>query len=350
MENIEIKKLEVPKIKVNASLIIDIAMGASKTYILQTAVQMDVFTHLQQSQTAKEVAETQGTHERLTEKFLNALVAMELLEKSEDRYKLTSIARTYLLPSSPVNLIGLVQSFSSDTEPGLKNLLDFLKKGPNPMEEGTYKMDKEMLKFTGKYALGGEIQDALEIVTKLPEFKTAKRMLDIGGGHGYFSLAFCEHNPDLKAVVNDLPDITELTREIIAEYGMEDRVEIMDGDFSTTHSGAGYDLVLASHVLYWWFRNLPEIFKKIYEALNPGGVFISNYYAIAQDGTSPLNLVIVELDTATVGLTNTFSDNKLVDSLELTGFADIIVRPGTRAPMNNTFIIAKKKEQELSQF
>lgn len=59
----------------------------------------------------------------------------------------------------------------------------------------------------------------------------AKTLLDLGGGPGCYAIEFVKANPGLKAVVFDLPGVTPLTQQYIAQEGLEDRVGTLPGDY-----------------------------------------------------------------------------------------------------------------------
>src|SRR5690606_24141523 len=74
-------------------------------------------------------------------------------------------------------------------------------------------------------------------------------VIDVGGGHGGYSLELAHRFPDLRAVVFDLPPVIEVAREIIAETGLRDRVTARAGDFRADSLGSGYDVALLFGVL-----------------------------------------------------------------------------------------------------
>ena len=55
-------------------------------------------------------------------------------------------------------------------------------------------------------------------------------LLDVAGGHGWFSAELCRRHETLKATVLDLPGSARVGREIISRAGMSDRVEHREGD------------------------------------------------------------------------------------------------------------------------
>ena len=117
----------------------------------------------------------------------------------------------------------------------------------------------------------GLLQQVTARVAAIPEFSAARRLLDLGGGHGLYSIAFCQKNPGLNAVVFDLPPVTGATRDFISRY-RADRVSVLPGDFFKDPIGSGYDIVFSSSNPG---GKVPELIPKIADALNPGGLFIN---------------------------------------------------------------------------
>ena len=55
-------------------------------------------------------------------------------------------------------------------------------------------------------ALTGRLQDVTKAVSSLPEFSAFRSMIDLGGGHGLYAMALARLNPELHAIVFDLPE------------------------------------------------------------------------------------------------------------------------------------------------
>ena len=62
---------------------------------------------------------------------------------------------------------------------------------------------------------------AAEVALRMPLPKHPTRMLDVGGSHGYYSVALCRKHPGLRSVVLDLPEAIEHAAPILAREGME---------------------------------------------------------------------------------------------------------------------------------
>ena len=60
---------------------------------------------------------------------------------------------------------------------------------------------------------------------------SARRLLDIGGALGTYTLAFLEAAPAMKATLFDRPRVIEMARDHIGKAGFLDRVSLVSGDF-----------------------------------------------------------------------------------------------------------------------
>jgi predicted O-methyltransferase YrrM len=126
-------------------------------------------------------------------------------------------------------------------------------------------------------------------------------MLDLGGDLGLIGITIVAAHPSMNGVIFDLPPVVQVAKAFIKEYGMEDRMEVLRGDFNRDSIGAGYDLVLACLYLEA-AKDLDSIVKKVYDALNTGGVFVSIFNSgMTQERTKPEPLVLSSLSMALMG-------------------------------------------------
>jgi SAM-dependent methyltransferase len=109
---------------------------------------------------------------------------------------------------------------------------------------------------------------------KLPDGAT--RMLDIGGSHGYFSVALCRRYPQLSAVVLDLPQAVAEAAPLLSAEEMGDRVAHRAGDALTDELGTEeYDLILAfSLVHHFDAETNRRLAARCAGALRPGGIYV----------------------------------------------------------------------------
>ena len=126
------------------------------------------------------------------------------------------------------------------------------------------------------YQRAGAAQQAVKIVSGLSEFPSFGKMLDLGGGPGIIGIAIVTSHPTMKGAIFDKPSVVNVAERFIKEYKMEDRMAVMGGDYIHDSIGEGYDLIWASTTLNFARHDLDTPMKKIYDALNPDGVFVSH--------------------------------------------------------------------------
>jgi ubiquinone/menaquinone biosynthesis C-methylase UbiE len=123
----------------------------------------------------------------------------------------------------------------------------------------------------GMIAIAKYVADDIAKMLIVPP--TAKRLLDVGGGHATYSLSILKAYPQLEAVIFDSPQALVTGRENVEAAQMQDRVTFQEGNFVTEELGSGYDVALLFNIIHGF---LPEanndLFKKTARALNPGGV------------------------------------------------------------------------------
>src|SRR5262245_24354516 len=116
-----------------------------------------------------------------------------------------------------------------------------------------------------------------------------KRLFDVGGGPGTYSILLVQKTPGLSATVLDLPAVLRITKEIIASYGCEDRIGVLPGNYLTTDFPAVNDVVLMSGMMH---RELVEtcrtLLSKAWQSLEPGGTVVISDIMFEDDSkTSP---------------------------------------------------------------
>jgi predicted O-methyltransferase YrrM len=114
-----------------------------------------------------------------------------------------------------------------------------------------------------------------EAVRRMPVPKHASQMLDIGGSHGYYSVALCRRHKGLRAIILDLPQAVEHAAPLLAAEGMGDRVVHRAGDALSDDLGAdAFDLVLVAQLVHHFSAaENRDLATRIARALRRGGVY-----------------------------------------------------------------------------
>ena len=113
---------------------------------------------------------------------------------------------------------------------------------------------------------------APEVARRMALPEDAGSVLDVGGGHGWYSATLCRRHPGLTATVLDLPGSVRVGREVIEAAGLAHRVGFVEGDARTAEFPGGQDAVLFFNLLHHLTETeIPALFARAAGALKPGG-------------------------------------------------------------------------------
>jgi SAM-dependent methyltransferase len=219
---------------------------------------------------AAEVAMSCKTDAGATTKLLNALVGAGYLRAKKERYSLAPVARKWLLKDSPRSIYDKMVFHFTEWE-WTANYEAYVRTG-RPLNIHELLSDEAWGVYQrGMRAIVGF--QAHEVVWRTPMPKNARTMLDIGGSHGYFSVAFCRRYPGLSAVVLDLAEAVRHAAPILAKEGMGDRVVHRVGNALTHDLGAeAWDLILISQFVHHFDdATNRDLVQRAARALRSGG-------------------------------------------------------------------------------
>jgi len=324
--------------------------GCEASQILFTAFNYDLFTLLKEPKTTEQISKEIGTDPCLTEKFLNALVALQLLSKRDDKYMNTNISSTFLVKYNPFYQGNLLKMGMWGRSNDWSNLAQILKNGGiqrelESKEKNESRYDRIFIVGHAEGAMRGSLYRTVRVVSELPEFKKAKKLLDLGGGHGLYAIAFNQLNPNLESVVFDLPTVIAFTKEYLKEYGMEEKVKIMPGDFTEDDIGdeGEYDIIFVSDVFYRHKKTIFGVLKTIHKALNKDGIVVLKHWILNDDKASPLTSVLFDLKLSLRGKEHfIYTKNEYIDLLKEAGFNVPEVIDISTPSSPSVIVVAKK--------
>ena len=254
---------------------------------LHAGVALDLFTPLAgQGMTAPELAGSLGCDVRGMAMLLNALAALDLLVKQEDVYTTTPFSAEFLGKTSPAYL-GFIIQHHHHLMAGWAHLDEAVKSG-KPIRERFSHGDDETIRESfemGMFNLAMQI--APRIVAQL-DLSGRRRLLDLGGGPGTYAIHFCQKNPDLTAVVYDLPTTRRFAEQTIARFGLSDRISFESVDFEAEEVAVGFDVAWISHVLHGMGpEECAAVLKKAVAALEPGALVLVQEFILDDSLDSP---------------------------------------------------------------
>jgi ubiquinone/menaquinone biosynthesis C-methylase UbiE len=261
-----------------------------KAQVLFVAIDMDVFTLTRDDgKSCKAITKSLRTNLRATEMLLNALVSLGLLRKVKEVYKNTAMSGRYLVKGRPL--------YQGDRIHHFHNMWDYwsrlgvaIRTGkPTAFDNAEKEVDEQRLRVFIKAMHNiGTIQ-AEEVCRKL-HLKKYRSLLDLAGGQGTYAVRFVEKNPEMRAVVFDLPDVIKIAKEYIRKSGMRGKVTTKAGDCLKVSFGKGlYDFVFVSNLLHIYEPDENrKILKKCWDSLIETGIVAIQEFVLNRAETQPI--------------------------------------------------------------
>jgi O-methyltransferase domain/Dimerisation domain len=270
--------------------ILRLGMGfwASKT--LLSAVELGVFSELAKAPTDLETLSRRlGLHPRSARDFLDALVALRMLERTDGTYRNTPATELYLDVGKPSYVGGLLEmanarlyGFWGSLTQALKTGVpqNEAKDGGNGLFEALY-ADPERLKGFLRAMSGVSAGPAQALAAKFP-WADYKTFVDVGCAQGMVPVTLARAHPHLTGYGFDLPPVGPIFEEFVGENGLSDRVSFRAGSFFEEPLPKA-DVVIMGHILHDWdLAQKRALLARAYEALPKGGAVIA-YDAIIDD-------------------------------------------------------------------
>jgi len=239
--------------------------------VLIAAVRTGVTARLaEHPSTAEDLAASLGLDPLPTRLLLDCLRSAGHVSCRAGRYRLSRSGRRWLHPDSGLSVARFVAG-TADYWSWWSGLDEVTRGAPVAGHHDAPPGDPYWRRY-----IGGQFElarlSAAEVARKLRLPADPRSVLDIGGGHGWYSAQLCRRYPHLTATVLDLPGSAAIGREIIAAAGLSDRVRHRDGDATVDDLGSGHDAVLCFNLVHHLKPDqIAGLLKRIHGALAPGG-------------------------------------------------------------------------------
>lgn len=266
----------------------DTASAYWRSCALHAAVKLELFTFLGDSTlSAEEVADKAGLDkERGAASLLDALSAMGLLAKIENRYANTSFSYSFLNRQSP-DYLGFIIMHHHHLVDAWARLDEAVRSG-EPVETRSHGEDRERESFLmGMFNLAVSIAPEAARAINL---KDKARLLDLGGGPGTYAIHFCLANPEMKATIFDRKTTEEFALKTVERFGLTDRINFIAGDFNQDDNIHGsYDAAWLSHILHGIGPSeCRKLLRKTVNAMVKGGVVMVHEFYLNDRKDGPL--------------------------------------------------------------
>ena len=218
--------------------------------LLEGAIELDVFSQLEQPVSAADLARRMGWNEANTRYLLQGLHSIGFAAKKDDLFRNTSETSEYLVKGKPGYMGGVLLFFGANQGMALEGLAEQVKNGPQPTQQAEQSLDFAAYGAMMREAQSGiRQQELVSLVRSLPENGEIRRILDLGCGAGLLGIAVVNDAAARSGVLFDQPPMQALMEETVSMQAMQDRITVVAGDFLRDDIGAGYDLILCSSIM-----------------------------------------------------------------------------------------------------
>jgi hypothetical protein len=268
-----------------------LAFWPAKT--LLSAVEIGVFTELANgSQGFDALRERLGLHSRSARDFLDALVALGFLTRTDDRYANTIETDLFLDRNKPSYVGGILEMANHRLYPFWNHLTDALRTGQPQNEfrtgspglfETLYADPDRLRQFLA--AMTGISHGANMTIARTFPWKDYRTFVDIGTAQGDLAAQIASVNPHLRGMGFDLPEVGPIFEAYVKGVGVADRLAFVAGSFFNGELPKA-DVVLMGHILHDWdLATKQMLIDKAFEAIPTGGALIV-YESIIDDDRS----------------------------------------------------------------
>lgn len=258
-----------------------LANGFMRPRLFLSAVEIGLFTVLAGGPATEEhIRERTGIHPRGARDFLDALVAIDLLEKNGDLYSNTPIS-DYYLDREKSTYLGYPEWIASSGFPSWARFTEALRTGLRQDPRGTtggelFDLfdDPDEVRRTMRGADSMSTALAPDVIANV-DWARYRDFVDLGGARGNLSAALVTANPHMTGICFDLAVIKPFFTEHMDTRGIpDDRVRFQEGDFFADPLPEA-DVMICGHALHnHHVDRRKALIASVFESLRPGGVFV----------------------------------------------------------------------------
>jgi 2-polyprenyl-3-methyl-5-hydroxy-6-metoxy-1,4-benzoquinol methylase len=239
-----------------------------EAFAIGAAAELNLFPYLHQPITAEELAQKTGCSVKGLRMTLDALTALEIVEKQGNAYQLPDGYKPFFGNNDIFSFEHHLKNVVRLTE-GWLQLPEAVKNGKLERQRATPEMFVHLTK--GLFAMNYE--EGQELYHRLKERHFLK-ILDVGAGACVWSIPFAQNNPSVHAfAIDQKPVIENVAVPTLSALNLTNQYTLISGDFWDTRWGEDYDLIILGHIAHSFSQEMNiELFKLAKNALKPHGV------------------------------------------------------------------------------
>lgn len=303
-----------------------IAYGFMASKALFSALDLDIFGHLADGPKSLDaLSGDTGIASHRLETLLTACVSLGLLTREDNQFANGPASQRYLVRSSPTYFADYYRFQIDRLIYPMMEQIDAALRG----EEITdlYQAVAEVPENARDFSIAqhsGSLGPAY-MLAKQVDLSSRRRLLDVAGGSGAFSITLCQRNPDLSATILDFPNVIEISKTFVDEADMTARIGFLPGNALEADWPDEQDVVLISYLLSAVSgAHIPVLVERAMAALAPGGLLLLHDFMLDDDRRGPRSAALWHLtsllnDRDAVSLTPKYLEGAAKDA----GFGEV---------------------------
>jgi ubiquinone/menaquinone biosynthesis C-methylase UbiE len=261
------------------------------------ALELDVFSHIPaEGAGAGAIAHELGVEPERLRQLLSPLVGMGVLTLRQDGCFLLPPAYAALLARGPAYRGDQFLRHKEAAADWLRlaGIVRGTESGPayyeGMLQTASVQPYLESIRRTNQPHADAMMRELRDVIPRL------QRVLDVGGGHGYYGERLLELNPALTVTVLDVEQSIAYCRTRQQENPNGDRFRYVVGDARTHELAGEFDLVMINDLLHYFpMPEKSEIVRRAVRALVPGGMLSVMKVRLDEAGVRPPSSALFSL-------------------------------------------------------
>lgn len=322
----------------------NLLVGNWTTQTIGAAVRLGIIeTLLKHPMKLTDIIDLLKLEENACQRLLRALVGLKLLRQLEGTFSLTDMGQI-LAKNHKWSLAAPSLFWSEEHYNAWEGLSTTIRSG-KPHFENIY--GKQYFQWLSDHPEKGKLYHrTLEsyaehdyvFIPEFYDFSQHQTVMDVGGGSGTLLTNILQSCPTIKGILLERPEVVSLARKKLSSQGLEDRYEVIEGDFFERIPKKS-DVIILAKVLHDWNNSqVKKILKQCYNALpKKGRLLVIELLLPTKIGSSFGALLNLNMLVITGGKERTQEEYKTL--IQESGFNLIEV---ISTPSVSTIIIAEK--------
>lgn len=209
------------------------------------------------SKSCDELAQATGVNARTLYRLMRALASVGVFAEKEHGYFTLTPLAACLQSDIPGSIRTLVMMVGEEYYQAWGDLLYSIQTGASAFEHvygmplfEYYAQNPESGKIYDEAQTSGSKAAKAEII-KSYDFSTIRKLVDVGGGNGSLIWAILKANPTMQGVLFELPSAIAGAKDLIEAEGVNERCELVAGDFFESVPSGG-DAYMLKYVIHLW--------------------------------------------------------------------------------------------------